>query len=492
MSAKGNGKNYPRGRGARGGRGQGRGSAFGRVYPDADKRNEWEKLEKITIGTNLRTLRKACIANCKENWKKMMSVMENGQYVIMDRPTKERTVANLNAYAQGDFFDAMGLENVIFRADAERIPDSDDESSDDEDGTVVSGPKLGGAARRAPITATGAAVAPDETTGAAGAPDEDNGAAGAPNGENVRAAEAPDDDAEVHGYTKKQINKLLDAELIEWMKFLRQFGEDKAGAYRDLWDKCNEDVKAVCKTKSGFRKMEKLQDFRELYFMLHVVLSGGGFADPDDIREKIEDEWRQLKMFSKEVLDVFKERFDIAVMKLRCIGIEKTEEELATSFIRKLDDERFAELQRVQKRSGTHMGALYSEKILTLDHAYAVAQSETVVRGSETKEKTATRYESGNRYGAAFVGRGARGSRGRGGRGRGTEKEKVKSAEKTTEARAGAEAPVTCYKCNGEGHRKSECPSNDTSEVECWNCRGVGHYANECTSPAKKQSGEKA
>ena len=102
MSAKGSGKNYPRGRGVRGGRGQGRGSAFGRVYPDADKRNEWEKLEKITIGTNLRTLRKACIANCKENWKKMMSVMENGQYVIMDRPTKERTIANLNAYAQGD------------------------------------------------------------------------------------------------------------------------------------------------------------------------------------------------------------------------------------------------------------------------------------------------------------------------------------------------------------------------------------------------------
>jgi len=237
--------------------------------------------------------------------------------------------------------------------------------------------------------------------------------------------------------------------------------------------------------------MEKLQDFRELYFMLHIVLSGGGFADPDDIREKIEDEWRQLKMFHKEVLDVFKERFDIAVMKLRCIDIEKTEEELATAFIRKLDDERFSELQRVQKRSGTHMGALYGGKILTLDHAYAVAQSETVVRGYEAKERTVSHHESGNRYGAAFIGRGARGTRGRGGRGRGGEVTKPKSADKPPEAKAGADA-LSCFKCNGTGHRKADCPSNDTSEVICWNCDGVGHYANECTSPAKKESGDKA
>lgn len=68
MSAKGIGKNYSsNGRVARGGRSQSRGSAFGRAYPDADKRNEWKKLEKITIGKDLRTLRKACIVNCKEN-----------------------------------------------------------------------------------------------------------------------------------------------------------------------------------------------------------------------------------------------------------------------------------------------------------------------------------------------------------------------------------------------------------------------------------------
>lgn len=59
--------------------------------------------------------------------------------------------------------DAMGLTNVMFCGDAYRIPDSDDESSDDEDRTSV---KKYGAAR-----------APERDTGAAGAPEREHGAA---------------------------------------------------------------------------------------------------------------------------------------------------------------------------------------------------------------------------------------------------------------------------------------------------------------------------
>lgn len=72
----------------------------------------------------------------------------------------------------------------------------------------------------------------------------------------------------------------------------------------------------------------------------------------------------------------------------------------------------------------------YSGKILTLEHVDAVAQSETVVRGCDIKDKTVSCHDSGNRYGAAFVGHRAGGSRGRGGRGRGDEKAKGKSDEK--------------------------------------------------------------
>ena len=101
----------------------------------------------------------------------------------------------------------------------------------------------------------------------------------------------------VYGYSEKQINRLLYAELSEWMKL------DKECAYRDLWAKCNEDVKAVCKTKPSFKRMEKFHDYLELYMMIHI--SGGGFTDPNDMREKVENEWLQFKMFPKVTLDAY-------------------------------------------------------------------------------------------------------------------------------------------------------------------------------------------
>lgn len=450
-NGRGFGRTNPRGRGGRGGRGPGgRGSES---Y--VDSRSDWEKLDKISIGTNLRTLKKACVANCRENWKSMMSVMETDKYVIMERPTKAKVIADLNAYATGDFANVMGLENVVYDdVHDERMEDSDDEYEENSDDGAAGAPVRGGAAERAPEDNAESGEAAAEGGTAAG-------------GDATSVAEV-----QGHGYSVKQINKLLEAELGEWMKFLRKFKQDKEGAYRDLWAKCNEDVKAVCKTKPEFKKMEKLHDFRELYMMLHVVLSGGGFADPDDIREKVEDEWRALKMYSKEVLDVFKERFDIMVTKLSCVEIHKSEEELATAFIRKLDDDRFSELQKVQKRSGDHRGALYkTPKIASLDEAYAIAQSETVVRGTQAK---GTQQETGNRYGAAFVARGGRGGRGRG-RGRG---------EKS------GEASITCFKCNGHGHKNDVCTSSDTKEVVCWNCEGVGHYSNNCPTEAKKEKAD--
>ena len=58
------------------------------------------------------------------------------------------------------------------------------------------------------------------------------------------------------------------------------------------------------------------------------------------MREKVENEWLQFKLFPSEVLDVYKERFDIMITKLTCVGVKKPELELATAFIRKLDDVR--------------------------------------------------------------------------------------------------------------------------------------------------------
>jgi hypothetical protein len=461
-NGRGFGRGNPRGRGGRGGIGPGgRGSES---Y--VDSRNDWEKLDKISIGTNLRTLKKACVANCRENWKSMMSVMETDKYVVMERPTKAKVIADLNSFATGDFTNVMGLEHVIYDdVHDERIEESDDEYEEESNDGAAGAPVSGAADRAQQNTAESGEV--DEDGEAAAGRVAAAGREPAVGGAATRMART-----EAHGYSMKQINKLLEAELAEWMKFLRKFKQDKEGAYRDMWAKCNEDVRAVCKTKPEFKKMERLLDFRELYMMLHVVLSGGGFADPDDIREKVEDEWRALKMYSKEVLDVFKERFDIMVTKLTCVEIHKSDEELATAFIRKLDDDRFAELQKVQKRSGDHRGALYkTPKIASLDEAYAIAQSETVARGTPSRS---TPQETGNRYGAAFVARGARGGRGRG-RGRGGEKT--------------GEAPLTCYKCKGHGH-KSDVTSSDTKEVVCWNCDGVGHYSNNCPSEAKKEKAE--
>lgn len=62
----------------------------------------------------------------------MISVIENGKYIILDRLTKEITIENLNLYVSDNFVDAMGLENVIFHVQVERVPHSDDKSSDDE------------------------------------------------------------------------------------------------------------------------------------------------------------------------------------------------------------------------------------------------------------------------------------------------------------------------------------------------------------------------
>lgn len=219
---RGYGRINPRGRGGRSGRSSGRG-----YDTSVDSRSDWEKLDKISIGTNLRVLKKACIANCRENWKTMMSVMETAEYVIMERPTRKKVIADLNAYAVGNFADVMGLEKVVY----DDIHENDESDEDEEDFDE----EMHGAAEGARNFADGDERKKEEEKSVHG--------------------------GEEHGYSAKQITKLLDAELGEWMKFLRRFKQDKEGAYRDLWGKCNEDVKAVCKTKPKFKKVEKLQRF---------------------------------------------------------------------------------------------------------------------------------------------------------------------------------------------------------------------------------------
>lgn len=135
----------------------------------------------------------------------MISVMETGKYVIMVRPAKEKVVADLNAFATGNFENFIRLEHVKY----DDTHDEKTEGSEDENDQNCS-------VGAADALVQGEAECAQENAAASG-----EAIAGGEAVVGGEAARTVDDEVNLHEYSIKQINKLLESELGEWMMFLR-------------------------------------------------------------------------------------------------------------------------------------------------------------------------------------------------------------------------------------------------------------------------------
>lgn len=146
--------------------------------------------------------------------------------------------------------------------------------------------------------------------------------------------------------------------------------------------------------------------------LLHIIIAGEGQPDRAVRRFKAEEAFRNIRKHPDDTLNQFKEKFDLAVDRLRLAGVQKPEEILAFAFLQKLDST-FNQLWIYQVRTGELLGAgirdgrrsfcrcasrrdgIYKLIVVTamVCHLLVEAQeavARAAVEGPETREKTAT------------------------------------------------------------------------------------------------------
>ena len=287
------------------------------------------------------------------------------------------------------------------------------------------------------------------------------------------------------------ISKLLTSKLSAYIERNQDMERQKRQAYSYVWDMCDEAVRSACMADRDFKYTQCDQDILVLMNLLHVIIAGEGQSDKAVRRFKAEEAFRNLRKHPDDSLNQFKEKFDLAVERLRLADVNKPEEDLAFAFLQKLDST-FNQLRVNQARTGEFLGAgIRGRKYETVEEAFAGAQIEEMAYRDSRQTRMSSSTRSGNRYGLSFVGRSTRGrvkGRGGGAKGKGSDTE----ADGKDKSKARSDSEVECYYCKGKGHRKSECTSKADSEIICFGCGGVGHYKNQCPSEPVGEEADKS
>lgn len=267
-----------------------------------------------------------------------------------------------------------------------------------------------------------------------------------------------DDSDEEKGYIRKAFEKRLE----HYIKRSEEYNDNKPKVYAIIWGQCSTSMRHKVMENAYFEEFSEEKDPRLLWRTIcEISMSGRGVRNVAKNMQDAKDRFSRVHQFSNESVGDFYERFLSEIDALEFAECDPgTQEELAISFLNKLDRKKFRKMLDDLENSAYCGQDLYPTSILT---AYQMALNR---KDNFDNQGNGNNAQNQIEKGAAFNAKGKKnGNRSNYNNVRndshGSHKKEYKSDDgqpdkNTTEENYKKKGPK-CYFCGEFGHYKNNC-----------------------------------